>query len=138
VDSTGNTWEILTSEQWQSDSSAAVTCVSPSSTCCSTLTLSSTGGIADNFPEMLGSYQEDPENSGEFPAYIKGNSHLYLLKDIGHHFEGWTISDTLTDVGKVANVDLAKCAEKADSNGWEFLTESGWLPDESFKVECDE
>ena len=29
---------------------------------------------------MLGTYQEDPANSGEFPAFVKENKHLYFLK----------------------------------------------------------
>ena len=64
---------------------------------------------------MLGTYQEDPANSGEFPAFVKENKHLYFLKvftlvlsiilienrplqDPLHHFEGWTISDDLSSV----------------------------------------
>ena len=92
---------------------------------------------------MLGTYQEDPANSGEFPAFVKDNKHLYFLKvstlllkfsrknfllqDPIHHFEGWTISDDLSSVskntafgifhnfqvGSVTNVDSAACAEKA-------------------------
>ena len=68
---------------------------------------------------MLGTYQEDPANSGEFPAFVKDNKHLYFLKvstrllkfsrnnlticllqDPLHHFEGWTISDDLSSVSK--------------------------------------
>merc|ERR1719244_593708 len=92
---------------------ATASCASPSSSCCSGFILSSTGGIASNYPEALGTYQEDPANSGEFPAFVKENKHLYFLKDPLHHFEGWTISDDLSSVGSVTNVDSAACAEKA-------------------------
>ena len=30
--------------------------------------------------QVLGTYQEDPANSGEFPAFVKENKHLYFLK----------------------------------------------------------
>ena len=30
--------------------------------------------------QALGTYQEDPANSGEFPAFVKENKHLYFLK----------------------------------------------------------
>ena len=30
--------------------------------------------------QALGTYQEDPANSGEFPAFVKDNKHLYFLK----------------------------------------------------------
>ena len=30
--------------------------------------------------QVLGTYQEDPANSGEFPAFVKEDKHLYFLK----------------------------------------------------------
>jgi len=138
VDATASSWEILVDSDWQQDETATVTCASPSSSCCSGFILSSTGGIASTYPEVLGTYQEDPANSGEFPAFVKENKHLYFLKDPLHHFEGWTISDDLSSVGSVTNVDSAACAEKADAASWEFLSGSEWQTDSTLSFECIE
>jgi len=138
VDATSPTWEILHNSEWQQDDTATVTCVIPDTTCCSSLTVSSTEGIAANYPQVLGTYRQDYNITGEFPVYVKDHKHLYFLKDVLHHFEGWTISDTLTDVGKVANVDKAECVDEADSNGWEFLAGNGWVSDNTLTVQCIE
>ena len=48
---------------------------------------------------MLGTYQEDPANSGEFPAFVKEDKHLYFLKvSLFSSMEAWNIHSTLFTV----------------------------------------
>ena len=41
-------------------------------------------------------------------------------QDVLHHFSGWTLSDSLTDIGPVTNEGEASCAEAAAAS-WEYL-----------------
>lgn len=58
-------------------------------------------------------------------------------QDVLHHFSGWTLSDSLTDIGPVTNEGEASCAEAAAAS-WEYLdTAAGqWRPDPSLALEC--
>ena len=48
---------------------------------------------------MLGTYQEDPANSGEFPAFVKEDKHLFFLKvSLFFSLEAWNIHSTLLAV----------------------------------------
>ena len=45
--------------------------------------------------QVLGTYQEDPANSGEFPAFVKEDKHLYFLKvSLFSSMEAWNIQYT--------------------------------------------
>jgi hypothetical protein len=70
VDATASTWEILTDNTWQADSTAKVSCDGNTDTCCSGLSITSTGGIASTYPDLLGTYQQDFTASGDHPAYL--------------------------------------------------------------------
>ena len=49
--------------------------------------------------QVLGTYQEDPANSGEFPAFVKEDKHLYFLKvSLFSSMEAWNIHSTLFTV----------------------------------------
>merc|ERR1719244_210664 len=136
VDATSSTWEILLNNAWETDSSAKVSC--EASACCSSITLASTGGIGTTYPEILGTYNQDFSRSGSRPSYYKSDGwHLHYLDDVAHHFSGWTVSKSLTEVGVVTNMDQASdCAEVADSAGWEYNSGSSWILDSSFSVDC--
>ena len=88
VDATATTWEILTDNLWQADSTAKVTCDGNTDTCCSGLSITSTGGIASTYPDLLGTYQQDFAASGDHPAYTKDGNTIFFLKDVMHHFKG--------------------------------------------------
>ena len=139
VDATASTWEILTDNTWQADSTAKVSCDGNTDTCCSGLSITSTAGIASTYPDLLGTYQQDFAASGDHPAYTKGSNTIFFLKDVMHHFEGWTISDSSTEIGSVTNVGPADCAEKA-GNDWEYLDSANgaWVVDSSLALECVE
>ena len=71
--STMSTWEILRDNSWQADSTAKVTCDGNTDACCSGLSITSTGGIASTYPDLLGTYQQDFAATGEHPVYTKGD-----------------------------------------------------------------
>ena len=56
---------------------------------------------------------QDFAASADHPVYTKGDNTIFFLKDVMHHFEGWTISDSSTEIGSVTNVCPADYAEKA-------------------------
>ena len=139
VDATASTWEILADDSWQADATAQVTCDGNTDTCCSGLSVTSTGGIAATYPDMLGTYQQDFAASGDHPAYTKDSNTIFFLNDVMHHFEGWTISDSTTEIGTITNVGESDCAEKA-GNDWEYLDSANgaWVVDSSLALECVE
>ena len=138
MDATGATWELLQLGHWSTDSSAMVTC-DGNAACCIGLVVSSTGGVSDLYADMLGTYIQDFDASSDHPAYTKDGYTMFYLKDVLHHFEGWTISDSMTDIGPITNEGEAACIEKADSN-WEYLdaANSEWKTDVTLSFECVE
>ena len=64
---------------WLSDSSASVTCDGDANSCCTGVTVSSTGGVADNYPDMLGTFVQDFAASTAHPTYRKDGFTLYFL-----------------------------------------------------------
>ena len=124
---------------WLSDSTASVTCDGNTDSCCSGLTLTSTGGIATTYPDLLGTYTQGCEVAGDHMCYSKGSNVLFFLNDVLHHFEGWTISDSTGEIGPVTNVGPADCAEDAGDD-WEYLdTANGaWVEDATLALECEQ
>ena len=122
---------------WISDSSASVTCDGSAESCCTGVTVSSTGGVASSYPDMLGTYIQDFTASSDHPTYTKDGYSLYFLDDVLHHFAGWTISDSDTELGPVTNEGEADCAEEAGAD-WEYLdlSNSQWSSDSSLTVRC--
>jgi len=138
VDATSSTWEMLVGDSWQKDATAQVTCDGNSEECCSGLSVSSSSGVSSSYPELLGTYRQDFSASSDHPVYTKDDKTIFYLKDVMHHFEGWTISDSTTDIGPVTNVGESDCAEKA-GNDWEYLdAENGWVTDSTLQFECVE
>jgi len=139
VDATNPTWELLLDNSWEADESASVMCDGNTEACCTGLSITSSGGVASNYPDLLGTYKQDFDASGDHPSYTKGELTVYYLKDVMHHFEGWTISDSTSEIGPVTNVGDSDCAEKAGGD-WEYLdTANGaWATDSSLAFECVE
>ena len=97
VDATTNTWEYLQvrwtnierswlmlalpvqDNSWLSDSTASVTCDGDTASCCTGVTVSSTGGVANNYPDMLGTFVQDFSASTDHPTYRKDDLTLYFL-----------------------------------------------------------
>ena len=97
VDATTNTWEYLQvrlthierswlmlalpvqDNSWLSDSTASVTCDGDAASCCPGVTVSSTGGVANNYPDMLGTFIQDFSASTDHPTYRKDDLTLYFL-----------------------------------------------------------
>ena len=54
-----------------------------------------------------------------------------------HHYQGWTISDSDTDLGPISNEGPEDCAEEAGQD-WEYLdlSSSQWTTDLSLTVQC--
>jgi len=139
VDATDPTWEILVDNSWEADSTASVTCDGNTDSCCTGLTITSTGGIAATYPDLLGTYKQGCEAAGDHMCYSKGSNYLFFLNDVLHHFEGWTISDSTDEIGSVTNVGPADCAEGAGDD-WEYLdaANGAWVVDDSLALECEE
>ena len=64
---------------WISDSSASVSCDGSAESCCTGVTVSSTGGVASSYPDMLGTYIQDFTASSDHPTYKKDGYSLYFL-----------------------------------------------------------
>ena len=93
--------------------------------------------FSESYPEMLGTYIQDFDMSSDHPAYVKDSYYMYYLRDVLHHFEGWTISESTTDIGAITNEGDATCIEKADE-GWEYLDEANneWKTDVTLSFDC--
>ena len=132
-----------------------MSCDGSAESCCTGVTVSSTGGVAASYPDMLGTFIQDFTASTDHPTYKKDGYSLYfldvrlvltdwadltdrvILQDVLHHFAGWTISDSDSELGPVSNEGEADCAEDAGTD-WEFLdlTNSQWSSDPSLTVTC--
>jgi len=136
ADATGATWEILDGNSWTSDPTAMVTC-DGNAACCTGIVVSSTGGISELYPEMLGTYMQDFDAQSDHPLYTKDGHTLFFLTDVLHHFEGWTLSDSDNDIGPITNEGQSACAEKAQ-NDWEYLdvANNEWKTDVSLTFDC--
>jgi glucoamylase len=140
ADATGSGWMFLTDSTWHDDPTAQVVCDGSVVNCCTRIEVASTGGIAGKYPDLLGTYAETFRRSsggGSHPVYAKGDTYLYFLEDIPHHFEGWTIaSGGINSLGPVSNLAKADCADGM-AEGWEYLDDGGaWQPDTTFTVTC--
>lgn len=89
------------------------------------------------FPELLGTYVQNYEASTDHPAYEKDGHTMFYLDDKLHHYQGWTLSDSFTDIGPVTNEGEADCAEKADGD-WEYLdaANNDWKTDATLSITC--
>ena len=112
----------------------------PPGTCCDTLVLSSTGGIAENYPELLGKYTQIGEDNDR-PIFkhqtILTTMHLHYTMDNHFKWEGWMITATNNQTfGYISNKGDNFCPIGLNS-GWEFQLITGWVEDNTLSVTCD-
>merc|ERR1711915_261553 len=112
-----------------------VICDGSNKVCCSSVSVTSSGGVANLFSEVLGKYTKTTSTKAGQPVYSKGNLYLYYLEDVQHHFEGWTISESLSDVGSVIKVEDTDCPDDKDGD-WEYLNQNTWVVDSTLSVDC--
>ena len=91
--------------------------------CCSTLVLSSSGGVAEHYPELLGRYSEVGEENGR-PVFkhqtILTTMHLHYTTDTLYQWDGWMVTeDSNQTFGYIANQGDALCPVGLNS-GWEL------------------
>jgi glucoamylase len=150
VDAAPAGWLYLSNDAWQEDPSARVVCDGTVPNCCDTLLVTSTGGILERYPELMGTYTETYVNNNKrnggvsHPVYVKagggGDTYLYFLQDVPHHFEGWTLASgnggDLNALGPVSNLGKTDCADSLTA-GWEYLdANNAWQPDTTFTITC--
>ena len=58
---------------------------------------------SSTYPELLGTYVQDFDASTDHPAYSKDGHTIFFLDDVLHHYQGWTLSDSFSDIGPVTN-----------------------------------
>ena len=109
--------------------------------CCETLVLSSSGGVAQYYPELLGSYSRLGEEN-ERPVYkhqtILTSMHLHYTTDPHYKWEGWMVTEDHNQTfGYIANTGDNFCPLGLNS-GWEYQLSSGWVEDPSLSVICGE
>jgi len=108
--------------------------------CCNTLVLSSTGGISDYYPELLGKYEAigSVENSrGVWRlSTILNNFHLHYTVDTHFKWEGWMVTEENNQTfGYISNEAEVNCPDGL-SQGWDFQLPSGWQDDTTLAVSC--
>jgi len=108
--------------------------------CCNTLVLSSTGGIAEHYPELLGKYEASGsvENSrGVWRlSTILNNFHLHYTVDTHFKWEGWMVTEEHNQTfGYISNEAHVDCPDGL-SQGWDFQLPSGWQDDTTLAVSC--
>merc|ERR1712123_91200 len=111
-----------------------------SGTCCETLVLSSNGGIAETYPELLGKYTqigEDNERPRFMHQTILTTMHLHYTVDDHFKWEGWMITANNNQTfGYISNKGDNYCPTGIES-GWEFQLVTGWTEDPTLNVVCD-
>jgi len=137
ADDSEQIWTLLNGNSWEEDATAQVECDGSNVECCSSVSLTSSGGTADKFPDLLGQYTQSPVTKGGQPVYTKDELYLYFLEDIPHHFEGWTVSNSLSELGSISNLFKSNCPND-EGGSWEFVNDSeDWEQDDSFKIDCE-
>ena len=110
--------------------------------CCEILILSSSGGISQTFPELLGKYGEhigDEENNRKVWLHQTDVSiNLHYTIGGGGEWEGWVVSLERYDTfGKIKNRG-AKLCPVGLTDGWEYYQPWGWEYDTTLRVTCDQ
>jgi len=133
ADSSDQIWSYLENGDWIQDPTAKVVC--DSSECCSDVSVSSSAGTAQQYPAYLGTYKQTSIIRGGQPVYVKDNLYLYFLNDVPHHFKGWTIAESLSELGGLTSLQVTECPDSAGD--WEFMSGSGnWESDASLAITC--
>merc|ERR1712013_853792 len=85
-------WEFVDENQdWSIDETIVFNCIK---TCCSKISITSSGAAAVNFPELMGTYEINGEENGK-PTY-QGSTDKALLRyvdDIPHRWSGWVVGE---------------------------------------------
>ena len=108
--------------------------------CCDTIKLSSTGGIAQHYPELLGEYTVLPDEENGKPMFkrqtILTTMHLHYTVNSYYKWEGWMVTKNDNDTfGYIANEGDNYCPLGLTS-GWEYQLSSGWEDDSTVVVTC--
>jgi len=108
--------------------------------CCNTLVLSSSGGISEYYPELLGKYEAIGivENSrGVWRlSTILNNFHLHYTVDTHFKWEGWMVTQEHNQTfGYISNEAQVICPDGL-SQGWDFQLPSGWQDDTNLAISC--
>jgi len=108
-------------------------------TCCEKLILSSRGGVAEYYPELLGKYHQTTTQNSR-PVFHHStfltSMHLHYTTEIHFKWKGWMITAHDNDTfGYISNPGDAECP--VGQTGWDFQLPDGWKVDETFSVSCD-
>ena len=108
--------------------------------CCETIRLSSSGGVADTYPELLGKYVKIGEDNDRYVykhQTILTTMHLHYTVDSHFKWEGWMITEEDNTVfGYISNDNDNLCPTGLTS-GWEYQMSDGWTEDTTFTVTCE-
>eukprot|EP00095_Tigriopus_kingsejongensis_P000508 maker-scaffold367_size194084-snap-gene-0.49 protein:Tk00508 transcript:maker-scaffold367_size194084-snap-gene-0.49-mRNA-1 annotation:"hypothetical protein DAPPUDRAFT_64687" len=107
----------------------------PSGDCCAKVAFSATGALADDMPEVLGSYAQEAAGSNVY-VHEAGTYYLYFINDFAHHFNGWLISeDPASDTGLISMESDVACVEDGPQT-WEYFLINEWNSDDSAEIAC--
>merc|ERR1719309_1595394 len=98
--------------------------MTPPAECCTDIIITSSAGVAENYPELLGKYTKVGEENGR-DVYkhqtMLTTMHLHYTTDSQYKWEGWMITkDDNENFGYVSNRASNKCPTGLTS-GWEFM-----------------
>lgn len=136
AEDTGNRWEYILDQGagWVSDSTFSASC-HLFTDCCPSLTVSSTGLAAAQFPALLGEYQKTAEMDG-VPLYSGPSGAKFMYKDdLLHKWSGWVITQGGGGLGSIAQEASQACPTSLAST-WEVWQDGGWVTDPSLTIFC--
>jgi len=109
--------------------------------CCDALVLSSSGGIKENYPELLGKYEnigveENDRGVWRHQTFLT-TMHLHYTVDQHFKWEGWMVTPEHNETfGYISNRGGKPCPVGL-TDGWDFQLPSGWEADPTFRVSCE-
>ena len=109
--------------------------------CCVALVLSSSGGIKENYPELLGKYEhigaeENDRGVWRHQTFLT-TMHLHYTIDEHFKWEGWMVTPEHNETfGYISNRGAKPCPVGL-TEGWDFQLPSGWEDDTTFRVSCE-
>ena len=100
--------------------------------CCDAVTLGSTAGVAQHYPELLGEYEDIGEEEHGRPVFrrqtILTTVHLHYTQDPYYKWEGWMVTAGDNDTfGYLANEGSSNCPLGLAS-GWEYQVGAARAP----------
>ena len=109
--------------------------------CCDAVTLGSTAGVAQHYPELLGEYEDIGEEEHGRPVFrrqtILTTVHLHYTQDPYYKWEGWMVTAGDNDTfGYLANEGSSNCPLGLAS-GWEYQVGAARGPSPlAYQVHC--